>query len=125
MFTSDYADAVSIFRFNTLAALSLVLNSTLVLRAMDRNDVTLKLNVVMLALLPVALYWGRKLGGLDGIIAVHALVLVGSKIAAQAWLNRLLPVHLAYVAPRRRIWGFYTDSWRKTREYLLRMRRLA
>ena len=118
MFTSEYADAVSIFRLNTLATLSLVLNATLVLRAMDRNDVTLKVNLGMLLLLPPALHFGRKLGGLDGVIAAHAVIVIAGAFTAQAWLNRLAPVHLAFVAPRRAIWSFYTRSWGLGREFL-------
>lgn len=121
MFTSEYADAVSIFRYNTLATMSLVLNATLVLRAMDRNDVTLKVNLAMLAILPAALHFGMKLGGLDGVIATHALIMISGTFTSQAWLNRLVPVHLAYVAPRRAIWAFYTVSWRQGRDFLGRM----
>ncbi len=118
MFTSEYAEAVSIFRYNTLATLSLMLNATLVLRAMDRNDVTLKVNLAMLAILPFALYGGMKLGGLDGIIATHAVIVIAGAFASQTWLNRLVPVHLAYVAPRRAIWGFYTRSWHRGWEFI-------
>lgn len=122
MFTSEYADAVSIFRINTLGTLALILNSTLVLRAMDRNDVTLKINVIMLILLPPALYGGMKLGGLDGIIAAHTVILLASKAAAQAYLNRLAPVYLPYVAPWRSIGDFYIRSWARGLEILAKVR---
>lgn len=114
MFTSEYAGAVSIFRLNLLGTLSLVLNSTLVLRAMDRNDVTLKVNIGMFVLLFPALYAGMKLAGLEGIIAAHGLLLLVNRIAAQAYLNRLVPVHLGYLPSPRSVWGFYAGGWRRT-----------
>jgi O-antigen/teichoic acid export membrane protein len=113
MFTDAYAGAVSIFRINTLATFALVLNATLVLRAIDRNDVTLKINLGMLIILPFSLYGGMKLGGLDGIICVHMLILLASKVAAHAYLNRLSPVPLPYIASRQSLIEFYRSSWYK------------
>ncbi|HPF71674.1 MAG TPA: oligosaccharide flippase family protein, partial [Candidatus Krumholzibacteria bacterium] len=121
MFTNEYANAISIFRINTIASLALVLNSTLVLRAMDRNDVTLKVNLVHIALLPPGLMLGIRMFGMNGAVAVHTLLMLGSKVAAQAYLNRLVPVHLAYVASRRATGAFYVDSWRKGRQLLARV----
>ena len=113
MFTPEYADAISIFRINTLSTLALVLNATLVLRAMDRNDVTLKINIALLAVLPFSLYGGMKAGSLDGIIWVHVVTLLASKVASQIYLNRLSPVYLPYVASRASLAGFYRESWHK------------
>lgn len=125
LFTSEYADAVSIFRINMLATLSLVLNSTLVLRAMDRNDVTLKVNAATFMLLLPALYAGRELAGPEGIIAAHALMLLLNRAATQAYLNRQVPVHLAYVASRRSLAEFYAGAWARGRGLLAGLARRA
>ncbi|MFH2053029.1 MAG: oligosaccharide flippase family protein [bacterium] len=115
MFTPEYVDAVPIFRMNLLAGLGLVLNSTLILRGLNRNDITLKINTGMFLLLPFALYGGMKLAGTLGIISVNVAFLLGSRIVAQTVLNRLVPVHLPYIAPMRSIIQFYGNSFAKLR----------
>ena len=55
MFTDTYADAIPIFRLNTLVKLGLVFNASLVLRAMSRNDITTWVAGVSLVLAPACL----------------------------------------------------------------------
>lgn len=120
MFTADYAGAVPIFRFSTLATMGMIINPTLVLRAIDRNDISLKINAALFVILPFAIYGGMKLWGLLGIIAVNMLYVVGSPFVTQTFLNRLVPVHLSYVAPLGSIWEFYGESLAKGRDLLVR-----
>ena len=122
MFTKDYAGAVPIFQFNTVAMMALVLNPTLVLRAMDRNDVTLRINALVVGLMPFAFWAGIKMYGMVGVIAAHTILILSGKVFAQFWLNRLSPQYLPYLAPRRAIWEFYRTSWRKGLGLLKRRR---
>ncbi len=125
MFTSDYAGAVPIFRFNLLANLAMILNSTLVLRAIDRNDVTLKVNATMFVLLPFSLYAGMKLGGLPGIAAVNMFFVIITRIITVKYLNHLTPVHLPYFAPFRDVRDFYISVFRKSQALLARALQLV
>ena len=118
MFTADYAEAVPIFRLNTLAMLYLVLNPTLVLRAMDRNGISLRINAVMVVALPFLLYAGMRLWGLQGIIAAHGLALIGGRLANQAALNRVAPVRLPYLPSGAAVRAVYADAWRGLRRRL-------
>lgn len=111
MFTDTYADAVSIFRVNTLLKLGLIFNSTLVLRAMNRNDVTIWINAAALALSPLLLFTGMKLGGMFGIIVAQAVVIVGSRLAGNLFLNRIIPVHLEYTVGWKDLMNFYREAW--------------
>jgi len=119
MFTPEYAGAVTIFQINSVAMLFYILNPTLVLRAMDRNDISLKVHLGLLALLPPALYAGMKLWGLEGIIGVHAVMIIAGRLVNQVFLNRLAPVYLPYVASRQSILDFYVNSYRKSRDRML------
>ena len=121
MFTQDYADAVIIFQINSIAMLFHLLNPTLLLRAMDRNDVTLKVNLGLMILLPPTLYAGMKLFGLPGIIGTHAIMLIGGRVINHANLNRLVPTYLPYVASRKSVMDFYSSSFRKGRDIFLRV----
>lgn len=123
MFTSEYMDAVSIYRINTLTTFALVLNATLVLRAMDRNDITLKVNIAHMIVLPVGLYYGLRLGGMDGVITAHVVLLLLNRFAAQVWLNRLAPVHLPYVASLKDLARFYAEAWGRRQSLLGRVLR--
>ncbi len=125
MFTSGYAGAIPIFRFSLLANLAMILNSTLVLRAIDRNDVTLKVNAAMFVLLPFALYGGMKLGGLPGIAAVNMFFVIITRIITVSYLNRLTPVHLPYFPPLRDIQAFYIGLFRKTQTILTRVSQMV
>ena len=118
MFTRDYAAAVPVFRFNTLANLSFMLNPSLVLRAMNRNDLTLKVHLAVLAIAPLVLYGGMQLWGTTGIIAAHMLLLNGGRVTALATLNRVAPVHLAYMPPLADVRKFYADGWQKVRGFV-------
>lgn len=113
MYTDQYIAAVPIFRISALAMLFHLLNPTLILRALDRNDITLKVNIGLLIVLPVALYAGMKNFGLNGIIGAHAVVLIGGRVVSHMILNRLVPVHLPYVAPLREILAFYRKTLQK------------
>jgi O-antigen/teichoic acid export membrane protein len=120
MFTDTYADAVSIFRVNTLLKLGLIFNSTLVLRAMNRNDVNIWVNTASLALAPVLLFAGMKLGGMVGIIAAQAVLIVGSRLLGNVYMNRILPINLPYVVGVRDLLDFYREAWGKGRAILAR-----
>ncbi len=122
MFTADYAEAVPIFRWNTIAMLSLLLNSTLVLRAMDRNDVSLKVNAATLVTLPFLLYGGMRAWGLEGVVAINALVLIGGRVVTHFLLNRVAGAYLPYVSPLASVRAFYVGSWAAART---RIRELA
>lgn len=111
MFTASYADAVPIFRWNCIAMLYLVLNPTLVLRAMDRNGISLRINAITLLALPFLLYGGMHTWGLQGVIATHAAALLGSRIATQMVLNRTAGYRLPYVASRQEVISFYARAW--------------
>ncbi len=113
MYTDQYIDAVSIFQLSSLAMTFHLLNPTLILRALDRNDVTLKVNLCLLVIVPVALYVGMKTFGLNGIAAARAITLIGSRVVAHIVLNRLVPVHLAYFAPLKSIMEFYRNAYQK------------
>ncbi len=113
MYTDQYIDAVPIFRFSAIAMLFHLLNPTLILRALDRNDVTLKVNIGMMFVLPGALYLGMNTYGLNGIIAAHAIVLIGVRVVIHTILNRLTPVYLPYIPPRESILDFYRKTLRK------------
>jgi len=118
MYTDQYIDAVPIFRISALAMLFHLLNPTLILRALDRNDVTLKVNIGLVVILPGALYLGMNTYGLKGIIAAHAIILVGGRVISHMVLNHLAPVHLPYVAPWKSILDFYRKAFRAGRDWI-------
>ncbi len=118
MFTDSYADAVPIFQLNTLLKLGLVFNATLVLRAMSRNDLSIWVNVVALALALPLLYTGMKLGGMVGIIGAQALLIIGSRLALVVAMNRIVPSPLPYFVSVSDVLGFYRESWGKVRGML-------
>ena len=113
MYTDQYIAAVPIFRLNALAMLFYLLTSTLVLRALDRNDVTLKINIGLLVILPAALYLGMKNFGLNGIIGAHAIVLISGRVISQIALNRLLPIYLPFFASLGSVMKFYQNVFQK------------
>lgn len=118
MFTDAYADAVPIFRANTVLKLHLLFNATLVLRAMNRNDVSIWVNGAVLLAAPMLLYGGMKAWGLVGIITAQAVLMVASRVIPVMVLNRLAPVRLAYAAPWREVTGFYRQSARAVADRL-------
>jgi len=113
MYTKDYAAAVPIFRINALGMMYVILNPALVLRALDRNDVTVKVNLLITLLLPVLLYFGMSSFGLIGVITAHAMMLLAGRILALVYLNRLVPVPLAYFPKPSLVLDFYANSYRR------------
>lgn len=123
MFTSEYAQATPIFRINCLGTLVLVVNSTLVLRAMNRNDVTLKMNLAMCTVLLPALYLGREWGGLEGIISAHTVIVLAGMVGSKLYLSRLAPVRLRLVPLPLDVVVFYRSVWERARDLLRSVRR--
>ena len=121
MFTEDYIDAVPIFQINSIAMLFIILNPTLVLRAMNRNDISVKVHLGMMILLPPTLYAGMKMFGLNGIIGASAIMLIGGRIINHTILNRLTPVYLPYVASRESVREFYSEIFLISRAKLLKL----
>jgi O-antigen/teichoic acid export membrane protein len=119
IFTGTYADAIPIFRINTLLKLSLVFNSTLVLRAMSRNDITIWVNAVALVVAPVLLYAGMTWGGMVGIIAAQAALMIGSRLAGNMFMNRIIPVHLSCTVRPADLLALYREAWTKARGMLV------
>ncbi len=113
MFTETYIGAVPIFRVNTLISLSIIHNATLVLRAMNRNDISVRVNVATLVVTPFALYGGMVVAGLTGVIAAQLVLLVAARLALLAWLNRISGARLAYLVGPRAFWTFYRETWHK------------
>ena len=113
MYSDQYIEAVPIFRLSALAMLFHLLNPTLVLRALDRNDVSLKINIGLLLFLPGALFLGMKNFGLNGIIGAHAVILIGGRVITHIALNGMLPVYLPYITPLESILEFYRKVFRK------------
>jgi O-antigen/teichoic acid export membrane protein len=111
MFTADYADAVGIFRVNTLLKLNVIWNATLVLRAMKRNDVTLWVHLGLLILAVPALHAGWQLGGALGVITAQFALIMASRALPMIIMNRLAPRPLAYGVKPRDVWCFYTSTW--------------
>lgn len=111
MFTDKYAAAIPIFQINTIAKIGLVFNSSLVLRAMRRNDVSTWVAAGALALSPVFLYTGMELGGMVGIVIAQAVVLVGCRLVANMCMNRISPIHLPYLVGIGDLAAFYRESW--------------
>lgn len=118
MFTDEYAGAVDIFRINTVLKLGFILNATLVLRAVSRNDVSIWIQVISLVLAPVLLYAGMKFAGMMGIIAAQAVLMIGSRLAAVVVMNRIIPQHLPLTVGAADILGFYRETWRGARARL-------
>lgn len=115
MCTDVYADAVPIFRVNTLVKLGLVFNYTLVLRAMNRNDITMWIHIVALVLAPLLLYAGMMMGGMVGIIAVQAVLMIGTRLVGTFLMNRITPAPLPYFVPPVSILAFYLEGIGKVR----------
>ncbi len=113
MFTSEYNEAVLIFQISSVAALFQLLNPTRVLRAMDRNDVSLKVHAGIIVLLPFALYAGKMIAGIYGIIAAHGVMVILGRVTILFILNRVAPVNLRYVPPLADVWAFYRESYSK------------
>lgn len=113
MFTPEYAEAVEIFRMNTLVKLGFLWNSQLVLRAMDRNGVVFWCNAVVMAISPFALYWGMNWGGTIGIIGMQFFLVLVLRVGMLAVLNRISGHPLPYFVPIGNILEFYQVSWNK------------
>lgn len=126
-YTSAYAGAVTIFMINSLIKLNFIWNSTLVLRALGRNDVTFWLSLGMVAIGTPLMMLAGKLGGTVAVIALHGTLLIGGRILAVYLLNRISGLHLAYVVRPREIMAFYRDVWVKAGKLWreLRSRRAA
>lgn len=113
MFTDKYADAVPIFQINTIAKIGLVFNSSLVLRAVRRNDMSIWANAIGLVMSPILLYAGMKLGGMVGIVIAQAVVVVGCRLVGNVFMNRIIPEPLPYFVGPRDLIGFYREAWVK------------
>ena len=120
MFTSEYEGAILVFQINTIASLYQLLNPARILRAMDRNDITIKVHAVILVLMPFALYAGKSVAGIYGIIGAHAIMAILVRVAILFVLNRIAPVSLPYLPSRSSVWIFYRDSFLKVRSLLWR-----
>lgn len=118
MFTRGYAQAIPIFQIMALMRLQAIWNATLVLRAMGRNDVTLRVHLTALLIGPFLLYAGMKAGGLAGVALAHMLLMICSRLASLVWLNRLAGARLRYAVAPGEVLEFYRDSWRKLRARL-------
>lgn len=118
MFTREYAGAIPVFRIMTLMRLQAVWNASLVLRAMGRNDVTLKVHLTALLVGPFMLYGGMKLGGLVGVALAQMLLMIGVRLISQFWLNRLAGARLRYGVAPAEVVEFYRESVRKLRSRL-------
>jgi O-antigen/teichoic acid export membrane protein len=114
MFTKTYADAIPIFRINTILKLYLVFNATLVLRAMNRNDISIKVNLATLAAAPGLLYLGMRVGGMVGIIAAQAVLMISSWLGMTVLLNRITRERLPYLVGVRDLAAFYREAWQKS-----------
>lgn len=112
MFTDTYIEALPIFRINTLIKLNLIFNATLVLRAMNRNDMTIKVNLGVLLATPFALYGGMMAAGTAGVIAAQCLLLISGRVILLACLNRISGADLDYLVGPRALLAFYAESWR-------------
>lgn len=126
MFTDSYAAAIPIFQISTLLKLYLIFNATLVLRAMNRNDVSIKVNLATLAAAPILLYLGMRLAGMAGIIAAQAVLMMASWLGMTVVLNRIYPVRLPYLVGPRDLAMFYREAWGKAQAIAWRYwRRIA
>lgn len=124
MFTDTYAQAIPIFQVNTVAKFGLVFNAALVLRAMNRNDISIWTNAIPLVVAPVLLYVGMKLGGMVGIITAHAILMIGCRLLSNVFMNRVIPAPLPYVVRPSELLDFYRESWLKVRSRLSSRRRV-
>jgi O-antigen/teichoic acid export membrane protein len=118
MFTQSYADAIPVFRINTLLKLQFIFNATLVLRAMNRNDVTMYLHTALVFMAVPVLYAGMKWNGYVGIITANLFLLVGGRVWAQLILNRIAEVRFPFFVPPGAVLRFYRDSYGKGRQWL-------
>lgn len=110
MFTDAYAEAVPIFRANTIVKVSLLFNATLVLRAMNRNDVTIWVNAATLGAAPFVLYAGMRAWGMPGVIGAQAGLMIASRLVPLVTLNRLTGRPLAYAPSLREMARFYVAA---------------
>ena len=113
MFTSEYKDAILIYQLSAVGALFQLLNPSRVLRAMDRNDISVKVHAGILILLPIALYIGKSLAGIYGIIAANGVMLILARVMTLFFLSRVAPVKLRYIPPLEEVWAFYRESYHK------------
>ncbi|MFH1842205.1 MAG: oligosaccharide flippase family protein [bacterium] len=118
MFTEEYAGAVDIFRVNVLTWIHLLWNAQLILRAMNRNDITVYNHLAHLIVAPFLLYFGMKLFGLMGIISAHCILLISARLVSVIFLNRASEMRLAYAPSPSAVWEFYREIYSKGREWL-------
>jgi O-antigen/teichoic acid export membrane protein len=111
MFTPQYAEAVGIFRVNALMRFVLVWNSSLVLRAMGRNDILLYINLAAMALMVPFLLTGMHFLGLIGAITAGFLVVLLVRITGLMILNRISGLRLEYVPRPGPVFAFYRHAW--------------
>ncbi|MBK8019084.1 MAG: oligosaccharide flippase family protein [Betaproteobacteria bacterium] len=121
MCTSTYEDAAPIFQMNALTKIALIYNYTLVLRAINRNDVTVWVNVATLVVAPFALYGGMVIGGMVGIIAVQVPLMLGTRWVGMIIMNRLIAEPMPFLVSPAEIGGFYAELWRKAKSMGVRL----
>jgi O-antigen/teichoic acid export membrane protein len=118
MFTQTYADAVDIFMINTLVKINFIWNASLVIRAVDRNDVTLILNIVTLVISLPVLYFASRWAGIQGVIIGHCVLRITWRLVQVRLANKVTGAGLSYFISPRLILAFYRDSWRKGAGFL-------
>lgn len=118
MFTPAYANptspefsfgAVEIFRLNVLTWLYMLINAQLVIRALDRNDITLFVHLGHLLAAPFVLYAGMRLFGAPGILGGQACLLISARVTALFVLNRIGRRPMPYVPNVPAVLHFYRD----------------
>ncbi|MFH1843854.1 MAG: hypothetical protein ABIF77_11680, partial [bacterium] len=122
MFTESYADAIDIFRINVLTWLHMLWNAPLLLRAMNRNDISFYNHLIHLIIAPFLLYGGMKLGGMVGLISAHGVLLVSDGLWSVILLNRVSGLRLAYAPSPRAVFQFYREMFEKGRGWLVQLR---
>ncbi len=124
MFPPEYSGAVVIFRINTLVKLCMIWNAQLVLRAMDRNDIILWVNLVVMIITPFALYLAMGPWGTTGIIATQFGLMLLSRVGLLAIFNRFSGHYLPYFVEFREVLDFYRNSWQKIQGFITKKSRV-
>jgi O-antigen/teichoic acid export membrane protein len=122
MFTERYADAVAIFRVNTLVRFAVMWNATLVLRALGRNDVAVYVNLAAVVLAAPVVLAGIRLGGLVGATFGELLLVLLARLTALFILHRISGLRLNYLVAPRDMVRFYRRSWSRGIETVASLR---
>ncbi len=125
MYTSEYSDAIIVYQLSAVAALFQLITPARVLRAMDRNDISLKVHAAVFVILPFALYIGKSIAGIYGIIGAHAFMLISARVLTLFILNKITPVNLRYFPPIADVLIFYQETLIKGRMLIERILKRA